>query len=97
MESLLPVRKGGWEVGLPCVDNALIQTEKKPQAYKDIATPDICKSLQISRASLCRWIAVQPQPTGAPQDQAGHGTVPVAGAALGQRNLSGRVHWITVV
>jgi hypothetical protein len=78
------------------VDDALIQTEKKPQAYKDIATHDICESPKISRASLCRWIAVQPQPTGAPQDQAGHGTVPVAGTTLGQRHFSGRVHWIRV-
>ena len=47
------------------VDDPRIQTAKKLHANKDMPVSDICKTLQISQASLYRWIAVQPQPTSA--------------------------------
>lgn len=42
-----------------------IQTAKTLHANENMPVADICKTLQISRASLYRWLAVEPQPTSA--------------------------------
>jgi len=40
-----------------------IKTAKTLHADKNMPVADICKTLQISRASLYRWLSVKPQPT----------------------------------
>jgi DNA invertase Pin-like site-specific DNA recombinase len=47
------------------LDDPRIQTAKTLHANKNMPVPDICKTLQISRASLYRWLSVKPQPTSA--------------------------------
>ena len=42
-----------------------IQTAKKLHAEKSMGIADICKTLQVSRPTLYRWLAVSPQPTAA--------------------------------
>jgi DNA invertase Pin-like site-specific DNA recombinase len=45
------------------LDDPRIQTAKKLHADKSMVIADICKTLQISRPTLYRWLAVKPQPT----------------------------------
>jgi phage antirepressor YoqD-like protein len=40
-------------------DDPRIQTAKKLHADKGMAVADICKTLQISRPTLYRWLAVR--------------------------------------
>ena len=47
------------------LDDPRIQTAKKLHADKSMVIADICKTLQISRPTLYRWVSVQPQPTSA--------------------------------
>jgi DNA invertase Pin-like site-specific DNA recombinase len=42
-----------------------IQTAKRLHADRSMVVGDICKTLQISRPTLYRWLAVKPQPTSA--------------------------------
>ncbi|MCX6925150.1 MAG: helix-turn-helix domain-containing protein [Verrucomicrobia bacterium] len=42
-----------------------IQTARKLHADKNMPVGDILKTLQISRPTLYRWLAVQPQPISA--------------------------------
>jgi hypothetical protein len=52
------------------LDDPWIQTAKKLHADKGMVITDICKTLRISRPTLCRWLAVKPQPTSAAQIRA---------------------------
>jgi predicted DNA-binding transcriptional regulator AlpA len=45
------------------LDDPRIQTAKKLHADKSMGIADICKTLQVSRPTIYRWIAVRPQPT----------------------------------
>jgi len=47
------------------LDDPRIQTAKKLHADKSMVVADICKTLQVSRPTLYRWIAVKPQPSSA--------------------------------
>ena len=47
------------------LDDPRIQTARKLHADKGMVIADICKTLQISRPTLYRWLAVKPQPTSA--------------------------------
>jgi DNA invertase Pin-like site-specific DNA recombinase len=47
------------------LDDPRIQTAKKLHADKSMVIGDICKTLQISRPTLYRWLSVKPQPTSA--------------------------------
>jgi DNA invertase Pin-like site-specific DNA recombinase len=47
------------------LDDPRIQTAKTLHGNENMPVADICKTLQISRASLYRWLAVKPQPTSA--------------------------------
>ena len=47
------------------LDDPRIQTAKKLHADKTMAVSAICKTLQISRPTLYRWLSVKPQPTSA--------------------------------
>jgi DNA invertase Pin-like site-specific DNA recombinase len=47
------------------MDDPRIQTAKKLHADKSMVIADICKTLQISRPTLYRWLAVKPQATSA--------------------------------
>ncbi len=42
------------------LDDPRIQTAKKLHADKSMVIADICKTLQVSKPTLYRWIAVQP-------------------------------------
>ena len=44
------------------LDDPRIQTAKTLHGNENMPVADICKTLQISRASLYRWLAVKPQP-----------------------------------
>jgi len=44
------------------LDDPRIQTAKKLHADKSMVIADICKTLQVSKPTLYRWIAVQPVP-----------------------------------
>jgi DNA invertase Pin-like site-specific DNA recombinase len=46
------------------LDDPRIQTAKKLHADKSMVVADICKTLQVSRPTFYRWVAIQPQPTG---------------------------------
>jgi DNA invertase Pin-like site-specific DNA recombinase len=52
-------RKGG-RPPMP-VDDPRIQTAKKLHADKHMAIADICTTLQISRPTLYRWLAIKPK------------------------------------
>jgi DNA invertase Pin-like site-specific DNA recombinase len=45
------------------LDDPRIQTAKKLHADKSMVIGDICKTLQVSRPTFYRWVAIQPQPT----------------------------------
>jgi DNA invertase Pin-like site-specific DNA recombinase len=64
---LSAARARGRRGGRPAMssDDPRIQTAKKLHADKSMAIADICKTLQVSRPTLYRWIAVKPQPTSA--------------------------------
>jgi DNA invertase Pin-like site-specific DNA recombinase len=47
------------------LDDPRIQTAKRLHADRSMVVGDICKTLQISRPTLYRWLAVKPQPTSA--------------------------------
>jgi DNA invertase Pin-like site-specific DNA recombinase len=47
------------------LDDPRIQTAKKLHADKSMIVADICKTLQVSRPTFYRWVAIQPQPTSA--------------------------------
>jgi DNA invertase Pin-like site-specific DNA recombinase len=47
------------------LDDPRIQTAKKLHADKSMVVADICKTLQVSRPTFYRWVAIQPQPTAA--------------------------------
>ena len=47
------------------LDDPRIQTAKRLHADRSMVVADICKTLQISRPTLYRWVSVQPQPTSA--------------------------------
>jgi DNA invertase Pin-like site-specific DNA recombinase len=47
------------------LDDPRIQTAKKLHADKNMVVADICKTLQISRPTLYRWLSVKPQATSA--------------------------------
>jgi DNA invertase Pin-like site-specific DNA recombinase len=42
-----------------CMDDPRIQTAKKMHADKTMPVGDICKTLQISRPTLYRWLAMK--------------------------------------
>ena len=64
---LSAARARGWLGGRPpmSLDDPRIQTAKKLRADKGMVVADICKTLQISRPTLCRWLAVRPAITSA--------------------------------
>ena len=45
------------------LDDPRIQTAKKLHADKSMVIADICRTLQVSRPTLYRWLSVKPQPT----------------------------------
>ena len=45
------------------LDDPRIQTAKKLHADKSMVVADICKTLQVSRPTFYRWVAIQPQAT----------------------------------
>ena len=45
------------------LDDPRIQTAKKFHADKSMVVADICKTLQVSRPTFYRWVAIQPQAT----------------------------------
>jgi DNA invertase Pin-like site-specific DNA recombinase len=49
------------------LDDPRIQTAKKLHADKSMVIADICKTLQISRPTLYRWLAVKPPVGGTDQ------------------------------
>jgi DNA invertase Pin-like site-specific DNA recombinase len=45
------------------LDDPRIQTAKKLHADKSMVIGDICRTLQVSRPTLYRWLSFKPQPT----------------------------------
>jgi DNA invertase Pin-like site-specific DNA recombinase len=64
---LKAARARGRQGGRPPIapDDSRIKTAKALHADKNMAVADILKTLQISRPTLYRWLAVKPQPTSA--------------------------------